>query len=415
MIISTWVSADLQNPGYPPLVNAVQGEQYSRSVKMALYSGGVAWDVPPGVFVAMRYTKPDGTKGYYDTMPDGTPAWSAGENVVTIGIAPQMLTVPGVVLAQLEIIQNNAILATFPMRLRVAENLAAEKQTSQDYVNWLQWMEDQLAQRWKDAVESGELTGPPGPQGETGATGPRGPIGETGPAGPQGKQGEKGETGAPAALVRSAVEYQVSDSGTVVPSGTWSGDIPAVPQGKYLWTRKTEVFNTGDPVISYSVSRMGIDGTGAVSTVCGVGPNPDGDVPLTASDVKALPTSGGTMTGDINMSGNKATGIGTPTEGTDAATKQYVDAKRLTRSATISTAWTGSSAPYTQAVTVAGLLASDMPHVTPNYAADVATALAQREAWSMVSQADAGAGKITFVCLEEKPDVEIPVQIEVLR
>lgn len=75
MIISSQISADLQTPGYPPLVHAVQGEQYSRQLKMALYDGGMAWTVPGGVFVAMRYSKPDGTTGYYDTLPDGTQAW----------------------------------------------------------------------------------------------------------------------------------------------------------------------------------------------------------------------------------------------------------------------------------------------------------------------------------------------------
>jgi hypothetical protein len=42
---------------------------------------------------------------------------------------------------------------------------------------------------------------------------------------------------------------------------------------------------------------------------------------------QSLPKSGGTMTGDINMGGNKVTGLPTPTDAGDAVNKGYVDAK----------------------------------------------------------------------------------------
>lgn len=51
-------------------------------------------------------------------------------------------------------------------------------------------------------------------------------------------KGKKGDTGDPATLVSSSVTYQVGDSGTIIPSGTWSASIPTVAQGKYLWTRE---------------------------------------------------------------------------------------------------------------------------------------------------------------------------------
>jgi hypothetical protein len=50
-----------------------------------------------------------------------------------------------------------------------------------------------------------------------------------------------------------------------------------------------------------------------------------GTVAFTADVDTRLATAGGTMTGAIAMGTNKITGLGTPTDGTDAATKNYVD------------------------------------------------------------------------------------------
>lgn len=424
MIVSSHISADLQTPGYPPLVHAVQGEQYSRQIKMTLYSGGVAWTVPGGVFIAMRYEKPDGTHGYYDTLPDGTKAWSAEGNTVSIYVAPQMLTTPGVVQGQLEIVQNTSILASFPLRLKVAANLAATLQKSEDYVNWVEWMEEQITQIWEDAVASGELTGPQGPpptklgdvtdyqSSPSGDTIPTGEWTETIPAVPQGQYlwtrvtttwdsgrpvvsytsarqgvdgasvilstseivyqaGASGETaptgewsatvpavskgqylwtrmtrtyntgyietlysvgyigldGTSVTRISSVTDYQVGESGERVPTGEWSEAIPAVPQGKFLWTRRTQTYSSGPLAVDYSVVRQPVDGTGSVSSVFGISPGPDGDVPTTGAleALGGLSTSGGTMTGPINMTGQPLTGLNPPTGETEAATKGYVD------------------------------------------------------------------------------------------
>lgn len=138
-------------------------------------------------------------------------------------------------------------------------------------------------------------------------------------------KGEKGDTGAPATLVSSSITYQVGDSGTIIPSGNWSNSVPAVTPGRYLWTRQVLQFNSGAPITSYSVSRFGIDGTGAVSTVSGVAPDENGNVPLDASSVKALSLSGGTMEGPINMNGQKLKGLNAPTADDEAATKGFVE------------------------------------------------------------------------------------------
>lgn len=140
-------------------------------------------------------------------------------------------------------------------------------------------------------------------------------------------RGRQGLTGDPATLIRSTVEYQVSTSATVEPSGNWSESIPAVPQGSYLWSRTTIQFNTGGIIQILNKSRDGLDGLGSVVSVNNISPGENGNVELTADDVEAVPKSGGTMTGPINMAGQPITGLNDPTEDTQAARKSYVDKK----------------------------------------------------------------------------------------
>lgn len=138
-------------------------------------------------------------------------------------------------------------------------------------------------------------------------------------------KGEKGDTGEAARLMSSAVEYQISDSGTIIPSGVWSSAVPVVAQGKYLWTRTTNNFNTGSSVVSYSVSRMGLDGSGSVSSVANISPDENGNVPLTAANIGALPNTGGDMTGEMRMNGNPIRGLNMPTENDQAANMGFVN------------------------------------------------------------------------------------------
>lgn len=98
-------------------------------------------------------------------------------------------------------------------------------------------------------------------------------------------KGVKGDTGDAATVTSAKIEYQVSSSGTVAPSGVWSEAVPAIGKGKFLWTRTTVNFNSGDPVVSYAVAYIGKDGTGTVNTVNNVEPDAGGNIKLTAADV----------------------------------------------------------------------------------------------------------------------------------
>lgn len=83
--------------------------------------------------------------------------------------------------------------------------------------------------------------------------------------------------------------------------------------------------------------------------------------------------------------------------------------------ATISTTWIGSSAPYTQTVTVSGLLSTDIPIFGIVPSTTTATALLQKEAWNMIGKIETIANGITITCYEEKPTTAIPIQIRVVK
>lgn len=74
--------------------------------------------------------------------------------------------------------------------------------------------------------------------------------------------GAKGDTGATGKGVKStAVTYQVSSSGTSVPTGTWSSSVPSASAGQYLWTRTIMTYTDNTTSTLYSVGKMGTNGT----------------------------------------------------------------------------------------------------------------------------------------------------------
>ena len=83
--------------------------------------------------------------------------------------------------------------------------------------------------------------------------------------------------------------------------------------------------------------------------------------------------------------------------------------------ATIGTNWSGSSLPYTQNVSVVGLSSNDVPIVDVVLSSTSEVAKSQLEAWACISKIETGTDKITVTCLEEKPTIAIPIQLEVVK
>ena len=59
----------------------------------------------------------------------------------------------------------------------------------------------------------------------------------------------------------TTVTYQASTSGTIAPTGAWSGTIPSVSAGSFLWTKTVISYTNGTSSTIYSVGKMGNTGT----------------------------------------------------------------------------------------------------------------------------------------------------------
>ena len=102
MNVNHALSLNVSSASVPPTLHMTQGDSNSRSIVAALFSGASPFNIPSGSSVMVRFGKPDGTGGLYDATESGSPVVFAG-NTVTAPVAAQMLSVPGVVVAQIEV------------------------------------------------------------------------------------------------------------------------------------------------------------------------------------------------------------------------------------------------------------------------------------------------------------------------
>jgi len=117
-------------------VSAVQGDGSTRILSVTLLENGAPWQIPEAAVVDVAFRKPDGTKGIYSRLPDGSSATSRNGNVLSATMAPQMLTCPGTVLATFVFrVDGGKTLAAFPFTVTVEASPAAGAEISEDYFN----------------------------------------------------------------------------------------------------------------------------------------------------------------------------------------------------------------------------------------------------------------------------------------
>lgn len=176
-----------------------------------------------------------------------------------------------------------------------------------------------------------------------------------------------------------------------------------------------------------SISNMELDITNMQSSVSGAQnsanvANTAAKAAQTTADSKLAPDGTVAMTADFDMGDNRIINVSDPEEEDDAVNKKYVDSKSGSKTyafeVTLSKsnwATTSGDAPYTQSIDVADILSTDKPHYSVVYTDNVETAKAEKDAFALVDDLDTSAGKVTFTAFEERPEVDLSIQLEVNR
>jgi hypothetical protein len=140
MNINQELTLNLSSDGIPPRLHMVQGDSNTRTVVAMLWDGAQPYTIPAASAVMIRFRKPDGTGGLYDTTESGAQVTVSG-NTVTAPVATQMLAVAGVVQAQVDIYGTATgkaaeKLATFRFAVEVAPSVYPDAEIiSSDYFN----------------------------------------------------------------------------------------------------------------------------------------------------------------------------------------------------------------------------------------------------------------------------------------
>ena len=140
MNIKHSIGLNLSAYSIPCRMHMVQGDSNSRTIVATLWDGAQPYSVPDGSSVMVRFRKPDGTGGLYDSSEAGETISYAG-NVVTAPVATQMLAVAGDVFAEIDIFGSGSgtaaeRLATFRFVVEVAPCVLPDAEIiSSDYYN----------------------------------------------------------------------------------------------------------------------------------------------------------------------------------------------------------------------------------------------------------------------------------------
>lgn len=142
MNIKHSIGLNLSADAIPGRLHMVQGDANSRTIVATLWDGAQLYSVPAGAAAMVRFRKPDGTGGLYDTSESGQKVSYTG-SIVTAPVATQMLAVAGDVFAEIDIFGGGAgaaaeRLATFRFVVEVAPCVLPDAEIiSSDYYNIL--------------------------------------------------------------------------------------------------------------------------------------------------------------------------------------------------------------------------------------------------------------------------------------
>ncbi len=160
---------------------------------------------------------------------------------------------------------------------------------------------------------------------------------------------------------------------------------------------------------SITVSLGGKANTSDLSSVATSGSYND------LSNTPTIPTKTSDLTNDSNfVSSSSLATVATSGSYTDLSNTPTIPTVSDYNASLLLPNWS-STAPYTQTVSVQGILATDTPIVDVVLSSTTSTAIAQNSSWAFVSKIETSANSITATCLESKPEVDLPILLKVVR
>lgn len=137
MVATKKLTVDLVRKTLLGTVDAVRGDS-AIALEITLLCDGEPWVVPADASVIVRYCQGK-AGGEYDTLSDGTAAWSAENNVLTVRIAPEVCSASGKTDFQVTILQGAEQISTFRMVVDVQGEVSGIDKPGV-YTNLAQWL-----------------------------------------------------------------------------------------------------------------------------------------------------------------------------------------------------------------------------------------------------------------------------------
>lgn len=139
-MIEHQMKLDLKTP-QPILLHMKQYDAGSHVIKAELYDEGTPYHIPQDAAVMLRYCKPDGTGGLYDTADIGGAITVSG-STVSIPVATQVLTTAGKVEAELDLYTGETLLSGFAFQICV--HMAVRPDTAMESDNYYNILTQQI-------------------------------------------------------------------------------------------------------------------------------------------------------------------------------------------------------------------------------------------------------------------------------
>lgn len=185
-----------------------------------------------------------------------------------------------------------------------------------------------------------------------------------------------------------------SSLATVATSGSYNdlSNTPTIP------TKTSDLTNDSNFVSSSSLATVATSGSYS-----------------DLSNKPTIPTKTSDLTNDSNfVSSSSLATVATSGSYTDLSNTPTIPTVSDYNASLLLSNWS-STAPYTQTVSVQGILATDTPIVDVVLDSATSTAISQNNSWAFVSKIETSANSITATCLESKPEVDLPILLKVVR